>query len=188
MYWRSYYSSSHRQTGAAAVEFGFVAILFFTILLGIIEFGRFMYVWNTVQEVTRRGAREAVVRWVSESNSVAKLALFGGDTLPGASEIINYRNVSIQYLSADLYGVPATTPIPNSSLPSSAADNIAACLDSSRTQSCIRYVEVSVCKTSNEPCVPLPYKPMIGLFEFLNIDIPPSSVIMPAESLGYTPS
>ena len=46
-----------RQQGAAAVEFALVALLFFTLLFGILEFGRMLYLYNTVQEVSRRAAR-----------------------------------------------------------------------------------------------------------------------------------
>lgn len=50
-----------RQKGAALVEFAFVAILFFTLLLGIFEFGRLFFTWNSAVEATRRAARLAVV-------------------------------------------------------------------------------------------------------------------------------
>lgn len=53
--------SHRRQTGAALVEFAFVALIFFTILLGIMEFGRWMFVLNAANEATRWGARLATV-------------------------------------------------------------------------------------------------------------------------------
>lgn len=49
------------QKGATAVEFGLVAIVFFSVLLGILEFGRVLYTWNAAAEATRWGARQAVV-------------------------------------------------------------------------------------------------------------------------------
>lgn len=49
------------QTGAAIVEFALVSALFFMLLLGIVEFGRVMFYWNTATELTRMGARVAVV-------------------------------------------------------------------------------------------------------------------------------
>lgn len=161
---------SKGQRGTAAVEFALIAIVFFTLLLGIIEFGRVLYVWNSVQEVTRRAAREAVVLWVDEADTARSRALFGGASLPAGAEITAAK-ISIEYLNAS--GTPVT------SLPDSAADNISACMDLSRTGSCIRFVEVSLAGAQ--------YVPMIGLFTFLSIDIPASTVVMPAESLGYTP-
>lgn len=57
------------QNGATVVEFAIVAALFFTVVLGILEFGRVLYTWNAVAEATRRGARQAVV-CSRESSSV----------------------------------------------------------------------------------------------------------------------
>lgn len=50
-----------RESGAAVVEFALVAIVFFTLLLGIMDFGRMLFVWNSAAEATRWGARIAVV-------------------------------------------------------------------------------------------------------------------------------
>lgn len=50
-----------RQRGAAIVEFAFVALLFFMLLLGVMEFGRWMYTLNAATEATRWGARLAAV-------------------------------------------------------------------------------------------------------------------------------
>lgn len=50
-----------RANGAAIIEFAAVTTLFLTLLLGIMDFGRMLFVWNSVAEATRRGARVAVV-------------------------------------------------------------------------------------------------------------------------------
>jgi len=165
------YSRRQRQQGAAAVEFAIIALLLFTLLFGILEFGRLFYVYNTVQEVTRHAAREAVVRWVDNSNtSPAKiLALFGGASVPAGAEI-TAANIDIQYLTAS-GAVPSPFPL-------SASDNIAACLTG--PTGCIAFVQVSIIGAN--------YTPMVGLFPFLNLPIPASTVTMPAESLGYTGS
>lgn len=49
------------QQGAAIVEFAIVAMLFFTLLVGIVEMGRVLFTWNSAVEATRRGVRMAVV-------------------------------------------------------------------------------------------------------------------------------
>ena len=49
------------QRGAAAVQFALVCLVFFTVLFGAMEMGRLMFYWNTAAEVTRLGARMAVV-------------------------------------------------------------------------------------------------------------------------------
>lgn len=53
--------SASRQRGVAAVEFAIVASLLITLLLGIVEFARITFYWNTATELTRLGARVAVV-------------------------------------------------------------------------------------------------------------------------------
>lgn len=50
-----------KQRGVAAVEFALIAMVFFTLLLGILEFGRVLFTWNSAVETTRYGARVAVV-------------------------------------------------------------------------------------------------------------------------------
>lgn len=50
-----------RQGGAAAVEFALVCLVFFTLLIGIMEMGRLLFYWNAAAEATRWGARLAVV-------------------------------------------------------------------------------------------------------------------------------
>jgi len=174
-----------QQQGAAAVEFAFVVVVFFTLLLGIIEFGRFMYVWNTVQEVTRLAAREAVVSNFTnaEQDRVRRMAVFsiansGNPSLPGAAEV-SASLIDIEYLNQ--LGVPV------SALPDDPAGNVEECLDNSNR--CIRYVQVRLCEqgNGNQPCTGVRYQPMVGLFNFLDVEIPASTVIMPAESLGYAP-
>lgn len=51
----------NRQRGVAAVEFALVAIVFFMLLIGIVEVGRVLFTWNAMVEATRYGARVAVV-------------------------------------------------------------------------------------------------------------------------------
>ncbi|MGH8601772.1 MAG: TadE/TadG family type IV pilus assembly protein [Gammaproteobacteria bacterium] len=52
---------AHGQSGAAMVEFAVVAVVFLTLLLGIMDFGRILFTWNAAAEATRWGARIAVV-------------------------------------------------------------------------------------------------------------------------------
>jgi Flp pilus assembly protein TadG len=178
-------NASKRQSGVAAVEFALVAVVFFTLLLGIIEFGRFMYLWNTVQEVTRNAARAAVVSDFSAASvdRIQRNAIFRSGTngtvwLPAGNELTNL-NVNIQYLNQ--------AQAPAAPMPSSPTDNVAACLDATRSSSCIRFVEVTVCEQLRRACDPIRYVPMVGLFTIFAIDIPDSTVRMPVESLGLTP-
>lgn len=61
------------QRGATAVEFAIVAALLCTVLVGIMEFGRLLFYWNTAAEATRLGARMAVV--CSKDDSDIKLKM-----------------------------------------------------------------------------------------------------------------
>lgn len=52
---------SHRSLGQALPEFALVAPLFFLLLFGIIEAGRFIYYYEILNNATREGARYAIV-------------------------------------------------------------------------------------------------------------------------------
>ncbi len=92
------FSTTGPQRGAATVEFALLAIIFFLVLLGTMDFGRLMYVWTTTQEVTRHAAREAVVRTFTsaEIGAIQRESIFrGGSTgtayLPAGVEITPIR-------------------------------------------------------------------------------------------------
>jgi len=187
-------SRARPQRGAATVEFALLAIVFFMVLLGITEFGRIMYIWNTTQEITRRAAREAVVRDFSavETAAIKRESIFRGGTsgivsLPAGVEITN-ATVRLIYLTVDAGGNRVAIAAGN--MPADPADNISACNDAGRMfTSCIRFVEA--CIAVDDTCAPsISYQPMILLLGNLGtnlaINIPASSVVMPAESLGFT--
>lgn len=181
------------QRGAAAVEMAVVSILFFLMLFGAVEFGRMMYLLNTVQEVTRNAARQAVVTDFSNAAAVAAVrrsAMFRLDdgVLPGAPEL-NTANINIRYLN----GAGADA----SPMPVDPSDNIAACLDATRAASCIRFVEV--CLSTGATCAPaqsVSFTPFTFFFtgsgysraDMTGVLVPMSTVRMPAESLGFQPS
>ena len=156
------------QRGVAAVEFAIISLLFFTILFAILEFGRMLYVYNTMQEVTRRGARAAVVRWIDQVPAVKSIALFGGTSLPAGAEVAD-SNITVTYLTK-------TGAVVNP-FPVDPSDNFSACGDATRTASCIYSVRVSIDNVT--------YSPMVSLFSFLNIGLPTSVVTMHAESMGF---
>lgn len=57
----SRYTSRRRRRGQALVEFALVAPMFFLVLFGIIEAGRFIFYYETLNNATREGARYAIV-------------------------------------------------------------------------------------------------------------------------------
>jgi Flp pilus assembly protein TadG len=66
-------NSRERQRGAAAVEFALVAIVFFMLLIGIVEMGRVLFTWNAAVEATRYGARVAVVCGLNDAAILSRM-------------------------------------------------------------------------------------------------------------------
>lgn len=98
----------HRQSGLATVEFALVGALFLVVLIGVLEFGRALFVWNTLTEATRRGARLAAVCPLNDP-AIANVAVFNAPDASGNSAILhglNSSHVEIDYLddSGDVTG------------------------------------------------------------------------------------
>ncbi|MNT09314.1 TadE-like protein [compost metagenome] len=89
-----------RQRGATIVEFGLIAGVFFTLLIGIAEFSRVLFYWNTAAEVTRLGARMAVV--CDSGDAIIKTRMRG--LLP----VLNTSNISVAYTPSGCDSDPAT--------------------------------------------------------------------------------
>jgi hypothetical protein len=89
------------QRGITTVEFAIVGAVLFTVLFGVIEFGRVLFVANALVEGTRRGARVAAVCPVG-SPRVAEAAIFAN--ADGASRIapdLTTEHVAVSYLDQD---------------------------------------------------------------------------------------
>lgn len=103
------------QRGVAAVEFALIAILFFTLLLGIMEFGRWLFLLNGANEATRLGARLGAVCSVEAPGNFALIkarmsAMTGGgipatnmviDYIPSGCDASNCRTVTARILGAN---------------------------------------------------------------------------------------
>ncbi len=88
------------QRGATTVEFAILASVLFVLIFGVIEFGRAFFVWNSIGEVTRRGARLAAVCPVSHA-SISKVSMFNAPDGGTESEIFNGLtddNINLEYL------------------------------------------------------------------------------------------
>ena len=116
------------QRGAAAVEFALVAIVFFMLLVGIVEMGRVLFTWNAAAEATRYGARVAVVCGLNDAAILSRMqkimpALtadnvsvcyadnFAGCVPPGGCSVANCQQVSVSIVN-----VPVTTFIPRAAM------------------------------------------------------------------------
>jgi hypothetical protein len=77
------------QRGVAAVEFALISLVFFTLLIGVMEMGRVLFYWNAATEATRLGARLAVVCDLNDTIIKTKMKMM----LP----ILNDGDIDINY-------------------------------------------------------------------------------------------
>lgn len=178
-----------RQQGVAAVEFSFVAIVFFLLFFGMVEVSRAMYIINTLQEVTRRAAALATNTDFSNAaamQEVRQRAIFRDS--PGVlmfAQPVADTHIVIDYMWIRRVGATMTmVPIPTASLPASPAANFANCLGNPYSESCIRLVRVRVCQTASaDDCDPVGYQNLVSLVP-LSFGLPVSMTIVTAETLG----
>ncbi|MGZ5054390.1 MAG: TadE/TadG family type IV pilus assembly protein [Methylobacter sp.] len=150
----------NQQKGLYIVEFALVAALFFVLLFAVIEFARALFVWNTLTEATRRGARLAVVCPVGHA-SIANVTVFNTPgALGGSSPILpglDSSDVVTEYL--DQTG--AVTASFNN----------------------IRYVRVKIVGFQHTLLIP----PLIPGLPDMTLTAPPFETTLPRESLGAVP-
>ena len=111
----------HNERGATIAELAVVALLFFTIIFGIIEFGRLIYTHNALTDATRRGARYAVLHnglsdadktkvknYVCYGNDKPALDASGNPTAPLLVNGLTPDKVTVEFDGIDKDGDPAT--------------------------------------------------------------------------------
>ena len=181
------------QAGTAAVEFALLAIIFFMLVFGIIELARAMYVFGTVQEVTRHAASAAALTSHRDSAALARIrqrAIFRNS--PGELVLaapITDRNVRIDYLALvrDATGALTMRKIPDASLPTCPRNNREICLANPNADNCIRFVRARVCaEDAAGECPTVPYTPIVPLIP-LDIEVPRATTISVVESFGSMP-
>lgn len=90
------------------------------LIFGIIEFGRLLYVHNSLTDAARRGARYAVLHQEVPGNTCVENAIVYGEThidpttcaplAPPLLSGLTPANISVTYIGADLDGDPTTPP------------------------------------------------------------------------------
>ena len=176
------------QQGGAAVEFALVAVLFFTLVFGIIEVARAMYVCNTLQEVTRRAALVAKNKDFSNGaaiHDVREWAIFRSDPgLLAFADPISDKNINIDYMRIRRNGTALTMErIPDGALPASPIQNRVNCAADPYGASCIRLVRVRVCQEmSGEACTRVTYRSLVSLIP-MPFGLPRAVTIANAETL-----
>jgi Flp pilus assembly protein TadG len=95
--------------GLFTVEFAIIAAALFLILFTVIELSRIIWIWNTADEATRRGARVAAVCPINHP-AVLETTIFApaGSGVPSPIlRGLTTSNVAVEYLDAD--GVAETS-------------------------------------------------------------------------------
>jgi len=103
------------ERGGSVAEFAVVALVFFMIIFGIIEFGRFLYTHNALTDASRRGARYAALHQ-ENAPCVINVVIYGEGNInpntcaPTGPPLINgltSTNVIVQYQgsSPNSYGM-----------------------------------------------------------------------------------
>ncbi|CAN7443595.1 TadE family protein [Massilia sp. LjRoot122] len=171
------------QGGTAAVEFSLLAIIFFSLVFGIIETARLLYVFNTLQEVTRRAAAAAVKVYPTDTtgtDAVRQHAIFRDG--PGELVLappITHEHIRLDYLRFDL------SVIPPGSWPADAAANRRLCMINPRAATCIRFVQARVCDTAETgECDAVRSQMLLPLID-LRVPLHRATTIAPVESFGY---
>lgn len=105
------------ERGTTVAEFAMVAGLFFTLIFGIIEFGRMLYTHNALADATRRGARYAVLHQSADVAAVKNEVVYGRNidaegnpTGPPLIAGLTPAMVDVTYEGEDLDGDPDTPP------------------------------------------------------------------------------
>lgn len=174
-----------KQAGTAAVEFALLAVIFFTLVFGIIETARLLFVFNTLQEVTRRAAVAAVKVYPTDTTATSALrqrAIFRSS--PGELMLappVTDDHIRLNYLRFDLSVIPQT------SWPADASENRRVCMMDSRAANCIRFVQVQVCDTGDtSTCNAVTAQMILPLID-LSMPLHRATTIVPVESFGYVP-
>ena len=86
------------ERGASLLEFSIAATVFLTVLFGVVEFGRALWVHNALTDAARRGARYAVLHKQTDIDDVKKIVVYGDltSTTP-LLENLSTSNVTVTY-------------------------------------------------------------------------------------------
>jgi len=180
-----------RQAGATAVEFAVVVIIFFILVFGVLELARAMFLFNTLQESTRRAAAAAANTDFRDSgalDAVRANAVFrtsAGRLVLG--DPVTDKHVRIDYMSiSNTGGALALRRIDPASLPTCPSHNRLICLANPHDDSCIQMVRVQICQTGGSAeCAPVRYRALFPLIT-MPLDLPKAVTLVPAGSLGAT--
>jgi hypothetical protein len=176
---------SPNQRGSVAIEFSLLLAVFLGLVFGILETSRLLYVFNTLQEVTRRAAAAAAVTYPTDTSAIDKLkqqAVFRSTSGPLMfAPPVTDQYVRLSYLAYDL------SVIPQASWPASAAKNRLICAGNPHAANCIRFVQAQVCAPDDtDTCTAVTSR---GVFPLVNLTMKlhKATTITVVEVFGYVP-
>ncbi len=102
--------------GTAVVEFGLLGPVFFLVTVGILDFGRMVWLSNTVEHAATEGARYAAVRGSSKAAVATTQAIT--DFVKGQAELIPPNDMDI-----DVSWTPTDNNNPGSTVTIRVTDN-----------------------------------------------------------------
>jgi len=112
-------NSRHEERGSTMAEFAIIAVIFFMIIFGIIEFGRLFYIHNALTDAARRGARYAALHKQVDAICVKNVVVYGethvnpntcAPTGPALINGLTVEKVTVAYEGADADDNPKTPP------------------------------------------------------------------------------
>ena len=179
------------QHGLFAVEFAFCFIVILLMIMGTLEIARALYVYNTLQESTRRAAARAAVTDFTDKTALTAIqqdAVFR--TTSGAlwfGSPVTDANVTIDYMAQvrATSGALTLQAIAAANLPACPYRNRQICMSDPNDPGCVRFVRVRICAPSgDDSCPPMSYLMKIPVIN-ATLLLPTSTTIVPAESLGF---
>ncbi|SDD14141.1 TadE-like protein [Massilia sp. PDC64] len=186
---RTVFKGQTTQSGVAAVEFSLVAMIFFTVVFATLELARVEFMFNTLEEVTRRAAAAAANVDYTDATAMKQVqanAVFRNASGPLAlGDPVTADNVKIDYLSVS----NATWDLTHmSTLPACPAANRSNCMTNPDGDNCIRFVRARVCESVDGAgnCTPMSYQMMFPFFNLSGMKVPTSETIVPVGNLGGT--
>lgn len=169
-----------------AVEFALVAFVFFSLVFAMLELARMEYLFNTLEEVTRRaaaGAANVDYRDTAALQGVQQDAVLRNS--PGMLPM--GRPVAADNVVIDYLWVSKTWELNHmTTLPGCPAGNKTHCINDPNADNCIRLVRARVCASMDSAgnCTPLPYQMIFPFFNLSDVTLPPSETIVPVGNLG----
>ena len=182
------------QQGATVVEFALIVSVFLMFIFLILEIARLMFLYNTLQVVTRRAASGSAVSDFSKSADMDLLrqrAIFR--TTPGSLVLmpeLTDNAVRIDYLSLSRGsdGTLTMQSVGGGSAPSSPGENRKNCKNGMYAANCLRFVRVRICDPSDTgSCTPIKFSPLFSMISTAT-HLPVATTITPLQSLGATPN